>query len=332
MKISVVIPCYNAARTIGATLNSVFRQTLPPDEILALDDGSTDNTVEVLNSYQPRITVLQQENRGVSSARNALCYGATGDLIAFLDSDDIWHPRYIEVQARTFEEHPNAVAFFTGHVDFCGEEDYQWESDPATVIPGIEVMPGLEFFKRYNRAMGSFASLTYCCIAKRALSQLAGEPFRGQVAEDCYLYGLLSTLGPVVFTQAPLAAYRIHPGSLSSNRLWSLQALVQVFQLLEESYENRASMELRGAFRRAFASSRRSYAKHLMGAGETSKARAQIRLSFRTCGHPISLAKSWAFLLLTYMPDVIQPAWPSVDRVVKLNEPVPADRMRTVSR
>jgi glycosyltransferase involved in cell wall biosynthesis len=59
MKISVVIPAYNSAKVIGATLESVFRQTVPPDEILVLDDGSTDDTMALLNSYTPRITLLQ---------------------------------------------------------------------------------------------------------------------------------------------------------------------------------------------------------------------------------------------------------------------------------
>src|SRR5258708_3302796 len=101
MKISVVIPAYNGARTIGATLNSVLKQTVQPDEILVLNDGSTDDTAVVLEQYQ-NITVLDQENRGVAHARNVLSQQSTGDLVAFLDQDDLWHPRYLEVQLRSF--------------------------------------------------------------------------------------------------------------------------------------------------------------------------------------------------------------------------------------
>lgn len=117
-KISVTIPAYNAERTIRATLDSVLEQTLPPDEILVMDDGSSDDTRSIIDSNEPRITVFQPKNAGSATARNALCACAKGDMIAFLDSDDVWHPRYLEFQKRAFERNPTAALFFTGHVDF----------------------------------------------------------------------------------------------------------------------------------------------------------------------------------------------------------------------
>src|SRR6185436_11096286 len=98
VKISVAIPTYNSSAFIKSTLDSVLHQTVPPDEILVLDDGSTDNTVSILNSYKPQVTVFQRQNRGVASARNILCDLTRGELIAFLDHDDIWHPNYLESQ------------------------------------------------------------------------------------------------------------------------------------------------------------------------------------------------------------------------------------------
>jgi glycosyltransferase involved in cell wall biosynthesis len=120
MKVSVVIPTYNSAATIQATLDSVLRQTVSPEEILVLDDGSTDNTFSLLNSYKPRITVFQERHKGASSAYNALCERASGDHVAFLEHDDIWHPNYLEVQLKLFKDYPNGVAFRVGHVNFYG--------------------------------------------------------------------------------------------------------------------------------------------------------------------------------------------------------------------
>jgi len=99
-----------------------------------MDDGSTDQTVSILRGYAPRITLFEQSNRGVARARNVLVQRARGDLVAFLDHDDIWHPRYLAAQQKSFESHPDAVGFFTGHHNFWGVADFDWE----TVSPGTQ--------------------------------------------------------------------------------------------------------------------------------------------------------------------------------------------------
>ena len=131
MKISVVIPAYNCQNTIVSTVESVFRQTLAPLEVLVMNDGSTDKTPAILKSFGPRVTVFRQSNGGVASARNALCQHANGDLIAFLDSDDLWHPRYLEAQSKLVQTYPTAVAFFAAHVNFLGDGNYAWDGASA---------------------------------------------------------------------------------------------------------------------------------------------------------------------------------------------------------
>src|SRR5690348_12668818 len=108
MKVSVVIPAYNAAETIDATIESVFRQTVAPFEILIVDDGSTDETGNLLRRYGDRVTVLRQLNAGVARTLNRLCQLACGDLIAILGADDIWHPGYLDRQSRLYSEYPHA--------------------------------------------------------------------------------------------------------------------------------------------------------------------------------------------------------------------------------
>ncbi|MHC5190567.1 MAG: glycosyltransferase family 2 protein, partial [Planctomycetota bacterium] len=84
MKISVVIPAYNAEKHIARAIDSVLAQTRPADEIIVVDDGSTDATAEVVRSYGEKVIFIQQENAGVSVARNAGIEAASGDWIAFL--------------------------------------------------------------------------------------------------------------------------------------------------------------------------------------------------------------------------------------------------------
>ena len=101
MTISVLIPAYNCQATIRETLDSVLAQTRQPDEILVMDDGSTDQTPAILEFYKPRVQVLRQENQGVAAARNSLLERAQGDLLAWLDSDDVWHPHCLDIQSRS---------------------------------------------------------------------------------------------------------------------------------------------------------------------------------------------------------------------------------------
>ena len=312
MKISVLIPAYNAEATIEATLNSVLAQTTQPDEIIVLDDGSTDSTGSLVECYRPRVTLLRQPNGGVANARNILCQLASGDLLAFIDTDDLWHPTYLKVQQKLFQTYPDASAFYTGHVDFSGSTNYVWKVDPVRSLSSVELFGPLEFFERYNRATGSFACMSYCCIRKSVLSEIGCEPFCVGGVEDSYFSDLLALLRrPVAFAQAPLVAYRLVTSSLSANHLKTFGLWVKVFQMQEERYRNAADSELVDAFEVAFASKRRQYAKLLMGAGNVSEARNQLHCSLGNSWNPLSIAKSMALLFLSRMPSGLQPSWPS---------------------
>ncbi len=106
MTVSVVIPTYNRAATLPRAIDSVLAQTLPPDEIVVVDDGSTDNTAAVLARYGDRLRCVRQANAGVSAARNRGIEEATGEWIAFLDSDDEWLPHKLADQVAILRGHP----------------------------------------------------------------------------------------------------------------------------------------------------------------------------------------------------------------------------------
>ena len=104
--ISVIIPTCNRVETLPRALDSVLAQTLSVDEVIVVDDGSTDGTADLFRASYPQVRLMQQPNRGVSAARNHGIRKATGDWIAFLDSDDRWLPAKLEAQFRLIEQHP----------------------------------------------------------------------------------------------------------------------------------------------------------------------------------------------------------------------------------
>ena len=96
--VSVIIPAYNAAAHIARAIDSVLAQSTPPLEIIVVDDGSTDDTAELVARRYPQVTCVRQDNRGCGQARNTGCTAARGDWLAFLDADDAWLPAKLEKQ------------------------------------------------------------------------------------------------------------------------------------------------------------------------------------------------------------------------------------------
>jgi glycosyltransferase involved in cell wall biosynthesis len=112
-RISVIIPCYNAAEFISETIESVLCQTLPAAEILVIDDGSTDRSLDVLSRFGSRIRVISKVNGGPASARNLGISAASGDFIALLDSDDLWVEEKLARQMAVMEACPETALLFS---------------------------------------------------------------------------------------------------------------------------------------------------------------------------------------------------------------------------
>jgi glycosyltransferase involved in cell wall biosynthesis len=111
--VSVVMPAYNCAPFIGETLQSVYRQTYDHWEVIVINDGSTDETAAVLGPHLRTIRYFYQENHGASAARNAAVRQARGELVAFLDADDVWLPEMLEVQVGVMQRAPECGLVFS---------------------------------------------------------------------------------------------------------------------------------------------------------------------------------------------------------------------------
>lgn len=150
--VSVIIPTYNRGWVVQEAIDSVLNQDFGDYELIVVDDGSDDNTPEILGAYGKAITVLQQPNTGVSAARNSGIAEAAGQLIAFLDSDDLWLPGKLTAQVKFFEENADALINQTQEV---------W------VRNGVRVNPK----KRHHKFSGMIfeRSLALCLVSPSAV-------------------------------------------------------------------------------------------------------------------------------------------------------------------
>lgn len=111
--VSVIMPCYNSQQYVAEALDSVLQQDYPNLEVIVVDDGSTDNSLQILQQYGNRITIIRQANQGPAAARNTGMQAATGKYIAFNDSDDLWLPGKVIAQVNYLESHPETGLCFS---------------------------------------------------------------------------------------------------------------------------------------------------------------------------------------------------------------------------
>ena len=132
--VSVIIPAYNSAGTLSRALDSVLRQTVNADEVIVIDDGSKDDLDAVLRPYGSRVALLRQENAGPAAARNNGARRARGEFLAFLDADDFWHSRKLELQLVAFRQRPEITLCWTRGKHWSGTVPMD---DPGELIPEL---------------------------------------------------------------------------------------------------------------------------------------------------------------------------------------------------
>lgn len=142
MRVSVVLPVYNRARYVGEAIESVLSQTLPPDELIVVDDGSTDDSVAVVQRFaRPELRVIRRANGGIGAARNSGLCALTGDLVAFIDSDDLWERDKLELQVAALRASDDVQLVF-GHLLEFLSPDRAGEL-AATLRVATDPVPGL---------------------------------------------------------------------------------------------------------------------------------------------------------------------------------------------
>ncbi len=208
--VSVIIPAYNSEQYIRRAIDSVLAQTHPASEIIVVDDGSTDNTCEMVQRYGPPVRYLYQANAGPGAARNTGIQAAKGEWIAFLDSDDEWAPEKLQVQLDLLHRNPDLV-WATSNFQrcLCDENRRGPEVDPARAK---HFLGGKEYFDSYFSAyLSGCGGCTDTKIIHRKVFEVAGVFQIGiNRSEDMDLWSRIAFCQPRMgFSPNPLAVYHM---------------------------------------------------------------------------------------------------------------------------
>lgn len=204
--ISVVIPLYNKEKSIASTLRTVLNQTFSDYEIVIVNDGSTDGSVEEIEKVQDdRIRLVHQPNAGVSAARNRGIEEAKGDLIAFLDADDEWKPEYLATQYHLSQKYPECSVFA------C---NYEFRDVSGKVTPTlIHKLP----FVGEDGILSNYFEVASCShpplwtsavmVKKQAMQAIGGFPMGIKSGEDLLTWARLAYKYKIAFSRRICACY-----------------------------------------------------------------------------------------------------------------------------
>ena len=218
--VSVVIPVCNAEPYLEDTLKSVFAQTYPHIEIIAVDDGSTDRSVDILERYSDRLVLIKQKNSNAAAARNRGVREATGKWIAFLDADDLWSPDKIR---RQLDACGHCVWSYTDSIFMGGVNDGKKDSDLNKKYQGrvLEML-----------VCNNFVGASSVMIQRQVYLDAGGfnEPL--QSIEDWELWIRLASVHEIAYVNEPLVTYRVHSSSASRSTHKTLPYHMKVIEMV----------------------------------------------------------------------------------------------------
>lgn len=236
--ISVIIPAYNAASLIGATIASVLRQSHENFELIVVDDGSDDSTGKVVRDIaarDDRVRLIQTPKRGVSAARNLAISQAKGDLIATIDADDLWHPNKLEWQLAALK----AAGVKTGVV-YCWSVGI--DQNDKIILPAWNRATASGFVLNDIIASGILGNGSTPLIRREAIQAAGGYDESLSLCEDWKFYTALAAVCEFAVIPAFLTGYRLRDDSASLNVREMERAIALVTDWLVERW--RVSDEL----------------------------------------------------------------------------------------
>ncbi|HET6724738.1 MAG TPA: glycosyltransferase family 2 protein [Gammaproteobacteria bacterium] len=223
--VAVIIPAYNCGGFIIQTLESLERQTVLPDEIVVVDDGSTDNTADLVRTFASRshlpVSLVSQENRGIAGARNTGVAHCSSTFIALLDGDDVFYPQFLERARCALVDHPELILCFSDRDVVTGEGEFIRrdldeprfrEMKTSTFVDGVSVLTESPFF---SLLPGNVIPIGNLMFRKTAFEKAGGFDDELRAVEDKPFLMRLTKWGLFGFIDQPLGTWRRHTANTS---------------------------------------------------------------------------------------------------------------------
>lgn len=293
LKVSVIIPTYNRSDYILEAIQSVIDQKYDSAEIIVVDDGSTDDTKEKLVSLIERgvIRYVHQENRGRSAARNRGVSLATGDYLAFLDSDDLFEPDKLLKQVEFFTRHPEVGLVHGGYIKFDERNNESGYRNPSWFSGYIYPEILLVWY--------TLLAIPTVMVPKRVLDEVGGFDESLFIGEDLDLWRRIARRYPFGYINQNLARIRVHAGNTSRD---ALNTTREFERYLEKAFQDDKGLSAR--FKRRAISRMYSNQAYMMlsGQGRELMQAARITAGYAITHDPFNVRGYVAFLstLLSY--------------------------------
>lgn len=297
-RVSVVIPAFNAKKWIAEAIDSVMAQSFEDYEIVVVDDGSTDGTEQALRDLvrSKRIRYFRQQNSGVSVARNRGVQESRGELIAFLDADDLFHPQKLRQQVALFDQYPD-LGFVHSHFEKFADAGGELGLRDMSQFQG-RVYP--QILQEWSALM----ALPTLMLPRQVLEAVGGFDESISWGEDIDLYFRITREYAIDLVPEPLCRVRVHAASASASKLGSAESFHRV---LEKALQ--ADPSLSADFgRRAFANLYVNKAQNLLGEGGAPEMRAARDYARKALGYAPAYLSAWLALLASWIPQGLRAA------------------------
>ena len=213
--VSVVMPAYNSRAYIEASIQSVLDQDYEAIELIIVDDGSSDGTPDLARSFGAQVKVIEQKNSGPAAARNTGVSAARGELLAFVDADDIWLPGKVRAQVRYLTEHPDTGIVFGRWIRWNANSDGSFPPPPIVVEDnsGLPVIPELSGWIYPELLLDSVVWIVSSMLRRSIWDALGGLDTSLRVGEDYDFFLRASRTNKIDKLNQTVAYYRIHTQS-----------------------------------------------------------------------------------------------------------------------
>lgn len=222
-KVAVIIPCYNGARYLEQTLQSALEQSLNDKQILAVDDGSCDETLTILERFSPRVKVLQQSHQGTQAARNLAIRCSDSEYVALLDQDDLWLSTKLTTQVKILEDHPEVGLCYT-NVQTIDERGAPLDKPQP---PFATLAHGESAFLRLLE--GNFITASSVVLRRAILEKVGLFSSDYPYAGDWHLWLRVATFSSIDGCPEVLTLYRWHSANASRDSVGMLKDGIRLY-------------------------------------------------------------------------------------------------------